>query len=87
MVEQRLDKPLVTSSNLVPGTKIWSYSISVSMAPCHGAETGSIPVGTARVLPVLHLSLDRQGKAGGLGPPRVLLGVNRLEQILGFDPR
>ena len=27
---------------------IWSYSISVSMAPCHGAETGSIPVGTAK---------------------------------------
>jgi hypothetical protein len=28
---------------------IWSYSISVSMAPCHGAETGSIPVGTAKI--------------------------------------
>jgi len=28
---------------------IWSYSISASMAPCHGAETGSIPVGTAKV--------------------------------------
>lgn len=25
----------------------WSYRLSVRIAPCHGAETGSIPVGTA----------------------------------------
>jgi len=31
-------------------TTKWFHSISVSIAPCHGAGTGSIPVGTANVL-------------------------------------
>ena len=36
------------SSILRRSTKLWSVSISVSIAACHAAGTGSTPVGTAK---------------------------------------
>ena len=78
MVEQRLDKPLVTSSNLVPGTSLYLGGVNGSTTVSKTASEGSNPSRGARVLPVLHISLDRQGKASGLCSPRVLLGYSEM---------
>ena len=85
MVEQRLDKPLVTSSNLVPGTNLYRPSVNGSTTDSKSAGEGSNPSGGARVLPVLHISLDRQGKASGLCSPRVLLAHSEMVITTDFD--